>query len=177
MLYSAVLFIYFIHLFWNHITNHFSSKDSSNLFRWLRGISKKSISLFLLFSFKGIRSFSVREALGSSNSWKQTKNREKKRHVKNDINHRWRKLNPKVFGVSLLFICKLLSKKLPGITKYIKLNSTEKKWLDKIVFTIDEGNSLQKQFENYRCPLVNCSFYKIVKMLQVLYRNILVHRA
>ena len=67
-LYSAVLFMYFKHPSWNHITNELSSKESSNLSRWLRGISEKLINLFLLYSFKGIRSFSAREALRSSNS-------------------------------------------------------------------------------------------------------------
>ena len=48
--------------------HQFSSRSSSNLFLLFRSTSDKRISLFRLYSFKGIWSFSDREALGSSNS-------------------------------------------------------------------------------------------------------------
>lgn len=61
----------FSNIFMASRNHQFSSRLSSNLFRLFRIISDKRISLFLLYSFKGTRSFSDRETLGSSSSWRQ----------------------------------------------------------------------------------------------------------
>ena len=156
MLYSVVLFVYFMHLSWNHITNQFSSKESSNVFRWFLGISEKSISLFLLNLFKGIRSFSVREALGFSNSWREMKNREKQAIFKNDILCRWKKLNPKVFGVSLLFICNFLSKSSQVLQTTSNL-IPPKKWQDK--------NCINHRWRKFTPKVVRVLFKSIGKLL------------
>ena len=107
-LYSAVLFMYFKHPSWNHITNRLSSKESTNLFRWFSAVAclkSLSICFFCIRSKESGRSRLEKpwDLPIPKDKWKVEKN---KRHFKFDICHGWRKLNPKVFEVSwLVFIC------------------------------------------------------------------------